>query len=122
MERQITIYTEFYERDGRKEWKYQGSLHRRNGPAVVWDNGAYEYYILGNRHREDGPARLLPSGIIEYYQFGNLHREDGPAVIYPTGEEEYWLRGKHFTKEEYYNTAYWVNTGVATREEFELIQ
>ena len=119
--RKITFYTHFEEKNGIKEWRYLHKLHRRNGPAIIREDGSYEYYILGHMHREDGPARRLKNGILEYFQFDFLHREDGPAVIYPTGEVEYWLNGKHFSEEDYYSRAYWVNTGLSTQEEFERI-
>lgn len=33
-----------------------GVLHRVDGPAIEWNNGAIEWWLNGNRHREDGPA------------------------------------------------------------------
>jgi hypothetical protein len=32
------------------------SLHRKDGPAIVWENGSQEWFINGVRHRTNGPA------------------------------------------------------------------
>ena len=42
-------------------WYREGALHREDGPAVVWRNGARnEWYLNNERHREDGPCSRRP--------------------------------------------------------------
>lgn len=33
-----------------------GKCHNENGPAIIYKDGAKEWYIDGKYHREDGPA------------------------------------------------------------------
>lgn len=47
-----------------------GRFHRRNGPAVQWDDGEKVWYIHGQFHRENGPAIEQSDGRTEYYLFG----------------------------------------------------
>ena len=76
-------------------------LHREEGPAVVWKEGAKEWYREGERHREDGPAYISPSGHEAWYQHGMLHREDGPAIEYADGKMIWSLDNKELSKEEF---------------------
>lgn len=39
-----------------KMWFLGDKLHRRDGPAVEWDDGDKEWWFEGKKHREDGPA------------------------------------------------------------------
>ena len=41
---------------GNKEWLLNGLLHREDGPAVEYANGAKGWWLHGKCHREDGPA------------------------------------------------------------------
>lgn len=45
----------------------QDQLHREDGPAIEYDNGAKAWYINGKRHREDGPAIILSNNQCEYW-------------------------------------------------------
>jgi hypothetical protein len=48
-----TVINEF----GTKSWYNEdGKLHREDGPAAEYINGAKEWYLDGKRHREEGPA------------------------------------------------------------------
>jgi hypothetical protein len=78
----------------RTEWRLNGKLHREDGPAVEWADGAKEWYLDGKLHREGGPALEGFSGHEEYWFKGSLHRKDGPAVVHADGHEEYWVDGK----------------------------
>ena len=43
--------------DGNKYWKNsQGKIHNEYGPAIVWTDGSFSYWINGEIHREDGIA------------------------------------------------------------------
>ena len=61
-----------------------GWYHCEDGPAVVWNNGDYQYRKNGLLHRIDGPASVRHHAhdqISEaWYVEGKLHREGGPAV------------------------------------------
>lgn len=50
-----------------------GRLHCADGPAIIYSNGAVEYWFDGERHRD--PA-------------------EGPAVIHPDGTEYYFVHGR----------------------------
>ena len=78
----------------RTEWRLNGKLHRKDGPAVEWANGNKWWYLNGKRHREDGPALEGFYGHEEYWFKGSQHRKDGPAVVHADGHEEYWIDGK----------------------------
>ena len=93
----------------RREWRWDGRLHRDDGPALegydnfrgIWLVG---WYQRGQLHRDDGPAEVTyqPYGqplqspadhpsecplLLAWYQRGQLHREDGPAL------EQYYFDG-----------------------------
>lgn len=78
----------------RKEWRnVDGQLHRLDGPAVEYNNGALKWFKNGHCHREDGPAVIWENGDKEWWIDGRRHREDGPAVEYINGHKEWWLNG-----------------------------
>jgi hypothetical protein len=46
----------YIDQDG-SEWHwFNDSLHREDGPAVMYANGDFAWYKHGKRHRLDGPA------------------------------------------------------------------
>ena len=53
--------------DGTKEWYFNGTLHREDGPAIEWANGDKYWYLHGCRHREDGPAFECAGGYREWW-------------------------------------------------------
>jgi hypothetical protein len=101
-----------------------GSLHREDGPALVYDSGDEYYYINNKLHRLDGPAVISSSGTqyynnglrhrvgapavitnygtCEYYQHGKLHRLDGPATHAKNGTYgRYYVNGRHMSKKKF---------------------
>jgi hypothetical protein len=105
--------------DKRREWYFQGKLHREGGqpavvgplhrkwyrhggihrdqdqPAFIGQDGSLLWYVNGQRHRDnDLPAGVFPNGYQEWYQFGRRHRVHGPAVIYTNRQVEWWIEGQ----------------------------
>ena len=62
-----------------QEYRYNGAIHRTDGPAYITQN-TIEYYHHGKLHHTGGPARITANAH-EYRRYGKLHREDGPAYI-----------------------------------------
>jgi len=78
-------------------------LHREDGPAIEWSDGAKEWFLNGKLHRLDGPAIFYPDVIKKWYINGNHHRVDGPAIERGDGEVEWCLNDIFFgTKEEWF--------------------
>lgn len=46
-------------KNGTKEWRLNGCLHRIKLPAVEYANGDKEWWVCGKRHRSDGPAVVI---------------------------------------------------------------
>jgi transcription elongation factor len=63
--------------NGRREWRFNGKLHRLDGPAVEDGDGYKAWYVDGKRHRLDGPA----------VEKGN--------------RKEWWVDGKKLTEAEF---------------------
>lgn len=77
-----------------EEHKVYGKLHRRDGPAKVYESGRAEWWLHGVEHRVDGPAVIHSNSCEEEWFFrGNYHRNGGPAVTYPSGAVEWWSHG-----------------------------
>lgn len=86
---------------GNKEWRFNGKLHRENGPAFVGYNGESECWLInGLYHRENAPA-IKDRDSKYWYLNEKLHREDGPAIEYNDGYKEWWLDEIKYTEEEY---------------------
>lgn len=79
-----------------------GVVHRTDGPAMIWPNGANTWYCKGKIHREDGPAIWFPSGTKEWQINGVRHRIDGPAVEWSNGSKEFWVNGLLVPSEYFY--------------------
>lgn len=80
---------------GHKEWRNsKGELHREDGPAIEYFDGAKEWYRNGELHREDGPAAEYPDGERLWFRNGKRHRKDGPAVELANGIKEWWVNGE----------------------------
>jgi hypothetical protein len=73
-----------------------GQIHRVDGPAVIFEDGTYYWFINGVQHREGGPAVCYPEGFSMWYKYGVLHNRNGPAVITNSGEEQWWLDGREY--------------------------
>jgi len=61
---------------------------------VVENNCIYYLDSKGRFHRGHGPAIIRNDGSFEYRRHGELHRKRGPALRSSIGEREYWFRGK----------------------------
>ena len=86
------IYT-----DGAEEWYQKGYNHRLDGPACTWPDGTEYWYKNDQWHREGGPARTMPVGSskdLEYWNSGKVHRIDGPAIIKASGDKYWYIDGK----------------------------
>lgn len=88
--------------DGKKAWYINGLLHRENGPAIEYANGTKEWYFQGKLHRENGPAIEYVNGNIYWYFHGKLHRKDGAAIEWKDGRKSWWFDGKfvHVSSQE----------------------
>ena len=61
-----------------------------------------KWYNKANQlHRLDGPAREWRDGAKAWYQNGKLHRLDGPARELSNGFKEWWIEGVEYTKKEF---------------------
>jgi hypothetical protein len=68
----------FYYKDGTtaSEDDTSKTLHREDGPAIEYANGAKTWYIDDKRHRADGPAAEYASGIQGWYIEGEYYTEE----------------------------------------------
>jgi hypothetical protein len=87
--------------DNKKEWYFNGKLHRTDGPAFEHADGYKAWYLNGRPHRTDGPAVEYPNGDKHWYLNGKLHCTDGPAVEHADGYKAWYLNGKKLTEEEF---------------------
>jgi hypothetical protein len=102
-------------------WRRNGKLHREDGPAVVYESGAQEYWLDDKRHCVEGPAIIWANGSQEWWYEGKRHREGGPAIMLADGTHEWWYEGKRHREDgpaliAIYGVAYYVN-GVVIRFE-----
>ena len=67
----------------------------------VNDYGDRCWRLDGKLHREDGPAIEYADGARWWYLNGNLHREDGPAIEYLDGRRSWYLGGVKYTEEDF---------------------
>lgn len=66
-------------RVGATEYRnHDNLLHRRYGPAVVWDDGSELWFFDGLQHRTGGAAVCRPDGSLKYY----LHGKEYPETSY----------------------------------------
>jgi len=85
-----------------KWYNEKKQLHRLDGPAIEYADGAKIWFQNGAYHRIDGPAVELSDGYKVWYQNGLRHRLDGPAIEYPDGDKEWWIEGKYYTEEQFH--------------------
>ena len=69
----------------------------------VYSNGNKEWRFNGKLHRKDGPAVEFLDGDKYWWSNDKLHREDGPACEYASGTKEWFINGKKLTEEEFNN-------------------
>jgi hypothetical protein len=83
-------------------WDYAGmNIHRVDGPAIIWRDGATEWYLNGKNHRVGGPAFEGVSGYKAWIINGKRHREDGPAIECTDGTRYWCLNGKDYSFEDF---------------------
>jgi len=80
-------------RNGDREWRVEGKLHREDGPAVEYEEGGGEWWLHGVNHRDDGPAAVFPDGSFAWYRNGLPHRVGGPALWEPDGRAGWYRNG-----------------------------
>ena len=44
--------------DGYKEWRFNGQLHRTDGPARIWVDGYREWYLDDKKYTEEEFAMI----------------------------------------------------------------
>lgn len=84
-------------------WRFNGKLHRTDGPAIEFTNGDQTWHKHGKLHRTDGPAATYSNGTKYWYKHGKLHRTDGPAIEFYNGDKYWYLNGQQLTEEEFNN-------------------
>jgi len=97
----------YYTKEGKFKFNYLywdnipfSNLHRLNGPAIIYSNGAKKWYKEGNLHRTNGPAIKRKKHSKEWYVNGKRHRLDGAAIVWYDGDEEWWVNGKKLNTKE----------------------
>jgi hypothetical protein len=84
----------------RRYYNHANQLHREDGPAIEYSDGAKCWYRNGKLHREDGPAVIYHNGTRKWLLNGIPHRTDGPAV--ESGSYCEWhIWGTRYTEEKY---------------------
>ena len=84
----------------RRYYNHANQLHREDGPAIEYSDGAKCWYRNGKLHREDGPAVIYQNGTRKWLLNGMPHRTDGPAV--ESGSYCEWhIWGTRYTEEKY---------------------
>lgn len=81
--------------EDKKVWRNEkGELHREDGPAIEYNDGAKSWWVNGKRHRENGPAIIFADGSRQWYIDGKIHRIDGPAIELANERKEWWFNDK----------------------------
>ena len=96
--------------NGTKEWRLNGYLHRKDGPATEWPDGTKQWFLHGKCHREDGPAYEDSDGYKDWWLHGERHREDGPAIEKADGRKDWCFHGKYVHPETLVDL--WLSRGV----------
>jgi hypothetical protein len=78
-------------------WRFNGELHREDGPAFEGSDGHRAWYIKGERHREDGPAIIYPKNSKAWF----INGEDGPAIESVNGDNAWYIKGERLTEEQF---------------------
>ena len=85
---------------GTIRWYLNGQLHRTDGPAIEYINGAKMWCFNNQLHRTDGPAIEDNNGNKFWYLNGKLHRTDGPAFE-DSVTKEWYINGEQVTEDEF---------------------
>ena len=68
----------------------------------VDSSGTRWYYnSAGQLHRDEGPAIEYPNGAKYWYQNGLRHRTDGPAIEWYDGDKWWFIDGVHLTAADF---------------------
>jgi len=68
---------------GVKEWlNEEGQKHREDGPASIWPDGDWFWYINGKMHRLTGPASNFCYGSIWWINGEPIEPEEHPFNIF----------------------------------------
>ena len=74
---------------------YSKILHREDGPAVEFSDGAKYWFINGQRHREDGPACEWSDGTVQYWLNNILYsKEDFDKLTSKVSKKESTMKEK----------------------------
>ncbi len=81
-------------------FRFNGQMHRDDGPAVVYANGRQEWWCHGKLHREGGPAVMIPNHHVNWFNNG-LHYLDGnqPAIILKNYGLLVWFRNGRVSRD-----------------------
>jgi hypothetical protein len=93
-----------------------------NMPTCNVLDGIIEWRFDGVLHRLDGPARIWLAGHKEWWVNGKFHRENGPAIEWNNGANEWWFNGKCLGKNEEGFWALWEFLNDEQRSHWELLQ
>ena len=85
----------------RRYYNHANQLHRDEGPAIEYSDGAKCWYRNGKLHREDGPAIEYAGRSKVWIQNSRRHRMDGPAVEYTNGRKMWFINGEELTEAEF---------------------
>ena len=89
-----------------EEFRFEGRLHRKDGPAYKYtslDGRTRKWYNRGELHNPEGPAWTEKYGdewVKKYYIDGKLHREDGPAIESSEDISYYYIQGVRVAYED----------------------
>jgi hypothetical protein len=78
-------------------YNYNGVRHNIDDkPAIIsHKNEELHWFHYGKLHRKNGPAILYEDGCAFWYQHGKLHRDDGPAIDDELfARREYYINGR----------------------------
>lgn len=71
-------------------------IHREDGPAITWDDGARFWYYDGVNHNENGPSAIYADGSMHWHYHGmNLTFEVWCDLLEKTSEDILFLKLKY---------------------------
>ena len=71
-----------------------------NGP-ITDEQGDTFWYKNNHLHREDGPAMEFLNGARAWVINGKFHKISGPAIIYSSGAEKWYINGIKYEPEKH---------------------
>jgi len=88
----------------KKEYKINNILHREDGPAVEYDDGAKFWYLNNQLHRENGPA-VEPVRNCSWWLHGKNYSFEEFIKITPISDEEkIFLKFKYGENNDYFGS------------------